>query len=155
MKVMQYCISMINIHIVQLDQLCFCGNSISRYVSVTDCLSTWPSKDFVNRGIIFYLKVDNASTTLMRKLWVWSHPKSSDDAAKEIVHACSLEGPTEYKNEKSWLSKETDADEENMVTYLYWAACVNNKPIMKLMHLPKFCRQHPQTSPLKMHMNLQ
>jgi hypothetical protein len=39
----------------------------------------------------------------------------SDEVAKEIVHACSLEGPTEYVESKSWLSKENGEVTENTV----------------------------------------
>ena len=52
----------------------------------------------------------------MVKLWVWSHPVCSEEVTKAIVHACSLEGPTEYVDSKPWLSVETGEDAKNMVS---------------------------------------
>lgn len=52
------------------------------------------------------------------KLWVWSHPSCSDEVVKEIVHACSLEGPTEYIDTKPWLSEEHKEEAENKVSCL-------------------------------------
>lgn len=42
----------------------------------------------------------------------------SEEIAKEIVNACSSEGPTEYVDTEPWLSKDADPVTESKVTTL-------------------------------------